>query len=83
MNSATKGFMLTFHEKDSDKTLRYYAKTAASPDIALTDFHNELLSDKYMLCITEDNRPAFYKPAGKLLYVTAIQEVREPEQKTE
>ena len=75
--------MITFHEKDSDNTLRYYAKTATSPDTALTDFHVELMSDKYMLCITEDNRPAFYKPAGKLLCVTAIQEVREPEQKTE
>lgn len=82
MNSA-KGYMITFNEKDSDQALRYYAKTATSPDTALTDFHIELMSDKYMLCITADNKPAFYKPAGKLLYVTAIQEVREPEQKTE
>lgn len=82
MNSA-KGYMITFNEKDSDQALRYYAKTATSPDTALTDFHTELMGDEYILCITASNRPAFYKPAGKLLYVTAIQEVREPEQKTE
>lgn len=83
MNSANKiivpnnkKYLITF---DSDK--RYIVENVDDENMALKTFANIVATERYLLCRTMSNSPVLYKPDGKPLHITAVQEIVEKEQK--